>query len=200
MTAEEFAARVDEAFARIIEQHRLQPNASLLGVKFVRRLVGEATVLDIAWDYAGRRELSFTLELVSPRDAEDSDSDRLEVGQALAAVGAPLTDISAFPSGLTDDDPEALSRLLRKAAGLLESYGGDLIEGAGVAWEAALRQSASGRPSTRGEVVNGPAVRAAEEAWQARDFARVVALLGPIESDLSARDGRRLDYARSQRA
>lgn len=117
-----------------------------------------------------------------------------EVSDILRATDCPEASWQRLTSVHTTD-PTVAAGLLDLAASCIQTFAEAFLRGDERAF-AKARALRSERAAAYTRSINlAPTVRAADEAWVAGDFQRVVETLGPVRDHLSAREARRLAFA-----
>lgn len=93
---------------------------------------------------------------------------------------------------------EGVQEFVPKMAALVEKHAAPFLRGDAAAFDSAL-EIQSERAKNYAKGVNLSHVRRkAEAAWQAKDYAQVVDLYGPVRDDLSGVEAKKLAYAEQQ--
>lgn len=115
--------------------------------------------------------------------------------EVIRAASVPA---EACPSGYAARDEKSIRRLLQTMAKLLEAYCMPLLRGDESAWIRLEAQRNSDVDRYAVETSLRLALSRATEAWRAKDFAKVIELLGPVRHLLGAADQAKLEYAESK--
>ena len=133
--------------------------------------------------------ISYEIDVVYARQADPSQ--RYDLRNMLDAAG------SKEPIFFQASTYDRIIEAMKTIADLLRKYGGDVLAGNLASFQRIGETAQDRNAAYTKEVVQKPIRKAAEDAWQKRDYAKVRDLYGPIEADLTAVEKKRLDYARS---
>lgn len=181
--ADDFARCVTDRFGPLLSAH---------GFKVERASSGLVVFA------SGSVEVSFSLEPMS-----------YEIGFVLAARGHPeaaatLGDVLDAELGpghgvqtfFQTSTPEGMQIAIEKMAGLVSEHCDALLAGEEEALRRVLAAARMRDEAYTARIVADPIRKEADEAWRVRDYNRVVALYGSIESGLTGIEARRLAYSR----
>ena len=110
-------------------------------------------------------------------------------------IRAALVPASSYPSGYAAHDEESIRHLLQTMADLLEAYCMALLRGDDAAWLRLMTQRDTDAARYAAENSLRLALSGATEAWHAKEFAKVIELLGPKRHLLGTADQAKLEYA-----
>jgi hypothetical protein len=99
------------------------------------------------------------------------------------------------PTGYAVRDEKAIRHLLQTMAALLAAYCVPLLRGDYSAWWKLESQRVADVTLYAMENHVRLALNRASEAWHAKDFAKVIEILGPVRAKLGASDRAKLEYA-----
>jgi hypothetical protein len=184
----------DEAFVNAV---RVSVGASLAGFGYELAIHGRYTVrfersgffVEVNYDALRSCELSIRLG-----EANASTGSPLELADALRVSEAAEEDVG-FAKQMQTSDLDVLVRLLTRATKLLRGSLGRFLDGDSTQYATAraLRSQRAARYTLT--VRNAPILNAADEAWAAKDFDQVHALLNPIRDGLEEPHRRRLAFS-----
>lgn len=123
----------------------------------------------------------------------------LELSDLLRATECPpglITQTELIQTG----DVDVLERLMASCVEYLVRYATSFLRGDPRAFAAAREILRSRSTEYTNQVIMGPAIAAAEQAWREKDFATVARELAPHADILDGKQRRRLAYARRQLA
>jgi hypothetical protein len=92
---------------------------------------------------------------------------------------------------------DRVATCVKAIAALLQQHGAAVLNGDPITYRHIADFGRQQREAYTKQVVNEPLRKAAEDAWQQRDYAKVRAVYESIESDLNPWEKRRLEYAKS---
>ncbi len=92
-------------------------------------------------------------------------------------------------------EPDRVIAVVKTIAELLRKYGGGVLVGDLAEYQRIGEFVRQKSEAFTKEVVQSPIRNAAEDAWQERDFAKVIDLYKQIEADLTKIERKRLEYA-----
>jgi hypothetical protein len=99
------------------------------------------------------------------------------------------------PTGYAVGDEKSVRHLLQEMAALLTAYCEPLLRGDQSAWSKLVSQRDADATHYASENRVRLALNSATAAWHAKDFEKVIEILGPVRSMLGASDRAKLDYA-----
>ncbi len=101
-----------------------------------------------------------------------------------------------WSTGYAARNVEATETIIRRIAGILERHGAPLLEADPDAWVKLDEQRRSDCIAYAATTKMALAKRAADEAWIAKDYQKVVATLEAVESELGKADAAKLAFAK----
>ena len=99
------------------------------------------------------------------------------------------------PIGYAVSDEKSIRHLLQTMAALLAEYCVPLLRGDYSAWSKLESQRDADATQYAMENRVRLALNGASEAWRAKDFAKIIEILGPLKAKLGASDRAKLEYA-----
>lgn len=180
----EFSDIVDEAIGRMLNAHGFVRTA-----KEHDLATYESGVCTLAVGHDSQRSSEVYVGL-NRRNAVHGPDFGFDEAIRAASVPAGLQ-----PSGYAARDEKSVRHMLQTMATLLATYCGPLLLGNEAAWSRLISQ----RDADVTRYATGNRVRQAlsdaTKAWHAKDFAKVVDLLGPVRSVLGTADRAKLEHA-----
>lgn len=176
---------VEEAMSSIVLKHGFQVTER------GRSLIAFDTAkVEMALSYDDQRsfEVGLGLNLKSNLRQPAYSFDEL-----LRALNVPA---SEWSTGYAARDVEAAETIVRKMAGILERHAARLLDADPEAWAKLGEQRRSDCIAYAAATKMAHAKRAADEAWMAKDYQKVVAAFETVESELGKADAAKLAYAR----
>lgn len=183
-----FESKVKNAFDPIAERYQMRRECS------DGLIVYENETVSLALGYDSKRtyEIQVMLGLVS-----DKRMDERWVGLDLILNDKGIED-AAWVSGLQVGNEKDLGPVLIRLAALLAAHGVEYLEGHPEAFARAARIKERGRERYALQQRLQSARAKADQAWNKRDYLKVVASLEPLEAHLSAAEKIRLGLARNR--
>lgn len=149
--------------------------------------------VDAIYDAGHSRELFIWVG----RD-DDGAEPPLSLPDAVRAAGCDDRAVARV-AGTQSGDSGFLAGLLRDAAALLLGPARPFLEGDAAAFEVAHRQRSERARAYTAELNNRGALAEADQAWEAKDYARVSSVLGSLRGSLDEPHRRRLEFAEKRR-
>jgi hypothetical protein len=123
---------------------------------------------------------------------------KLTLHDIIAWAGAEKAEGSGQHVMFQVSSREGIQEFVPKLAALVEKHAAPFLQGDAAAFDSALAiQSERGKKYAK-DVNLGQVRRKADAAWQAKDYAQVVDLYGPVRSDLTELEAKKLAYAEQQ--
>jgi hypothetical protein len=117
------------------------------------------------------------------------------IDEIARATSVPL---ELRPQGYAAQGSEQARKLLERVTSILSIYGQPLLRGDSEAWASLISQRDSDCIRYEEETSLRQSLQRADEAWKARDYAKVAALLRTVRHLLGKSDRARLDYSEKQ--
>ena len=198
-TATALAATVEPVFGSAIEPGDFQAAVhdcfvTRLGMtaveqaRYVARFERPPVVIAVGYDATRSWELDVWL------GHADRADDRIDIAHAVEAIGCPRAVVAGL-APMQTGEPHVLRKLLARVADALEGCGAALLSEDGAALDRAFALRAAQAAEYERVEAAQYVLEAAEEAWAAKDLARLVDLLEPIRDRLPPRHARRLAFA-----
>lgn len=146
--------------------------------------------------YHGRASYELGVEIGRLKGPDEKD--KLSIGSVVDWAGAYKVEGFGQHVMFQVGTREGVQEFVPKLASLVKKYAIPLLRHDASAWSTALETQAL-RWTEYVKETNLKSVRAkAEEAWQAKDYARVVELYAPVREELTEVEAKKLAYAEQQ--
>ena len=151
----------------------------------------ETTKVEMALSYDDQRSFEAGLGLSLKIDPPAQPSYSFD--ELLRALNVPANEWS---TGYAARDVQAAETIVKKMAGILERHAALLLNADPDAWVKLGEQRRSDCIAYAATTKMAHAKRAADEAWVAKDYQKVVAALEAVASELGKADAAKLAYAK----
>jgi hypothetical protein len=156
---------------------------------FRARFEKPASFVEVTYDAGRSQEVSIWLGEL-PADGEPP----LELADVLRATDCSPEDVK-FVELIQTSDADALGRLLDRAAQMLRECADRFLGDGRDAFDAARALRSERAAAYTAGLRNREVLKAADAAWEAKDYGRVHDLLNPIRDALGESHRRRLEFA-----
>lgn len=185
----EFFSIVDETFGDLARSHGF-----CLVEQGRARVIYESRVCVLSLGHDDQRSFEVVLALAA---RSEPNQPAFTFDEILRSQTVP---VSRWPQGYSAHDFQSVRKLLQEMADIMGRYAVPLLEGESEAWSRLVGQRRADCIEYANTVAVRQAKQAADIAWAARDYAKVVDELKIIQSRLSKADLAKLEYARKRAA
>lgn len=150
----------------------------------------ETAKVKVALSYDDRRSFEVSLVLIlKTNPAQPAYS----FDELLRGLSVPATEWS---TGYAARDVDAAEAIIKRMAGILDRHAARLLDAEPDAWVKLVDQRRADCITYAATAKMTQAKHAADEAWLAKDYQKVIAALESVESELGKADAAKLAYAR----